>query len=173
MRNLLDMWRPERSMRELNALHRRMQNFFDDFPSFSSAPTEYRKEMDFVPACDWEETDKNYLISLEVPGVKKEDLEVKLCGDILTVSGEKKEERTEGKGARRAYERFHGRFERSFTLPNASETEKVEANYKDGVLSIAIPKSAAALSKTKRIQIGEGKDGAMGKSSQKAAEKAA
>lgn len=178
MRNLLDIWRPSSTnpWRELNALQRRMDRFFDEVPSFTSAfsTAEFRKDIDFVPACDFEETDNAYLVSLDVPGMTKDQLQVELSGNTLTISGEQKEEKTEGKGAQRCVERYHGRFERTFTLPQASETDKVEAHYKDGVLRIAVPKAVST--KARKIQIGEGKSGLLGKfekKEQKPTEKAA
>ena len=164
MRNLLDIWNPERSnpFREFGTLQRRMDRFFDDFAN--STPTvEFRKDLDFIPACDFEETDKKYSISLDVPGMSKDQLQVELSGNTLTISGEKNEEKTEGRGAGRSFERFHGRFERSFTLPHASETDKAEADYKDGVLRLSIPKSETAKAKTRKIQIGEEKATLFGK----------
>lgn len=149
MKTLLDIWRPERSnpWQEFNSLQRRMDLFFENFGS----------EVDFAPACDFEETDDAYLISIDVPGMTKDQLQVELSGNTLTVSGERKEEKKEEKAGRRSTERFHGRFERAFTLPQISEGEKVEADYKDGVLSIKLPKSAEAKAKTRKIQIGESK----------------
>lgn len=155
MRNLLDIWRPERSnpWREFSALQRRMDRLFDDFTNLM--PTaEFRKDVDFVPACDFEETDNTYLISLDVPGMSKDQIQIDLSGNTLRITGEQKEEKKETKSGQRYFERYHGQFERSFTLPQACETDNVEAHYKDGVLRIAVPKLVTA--KSRKIQIGEG-----------------
>lgn len=71
MRNLLDIWRPERTSpwREFNTLQRRMERLFGEFPeSTLPALSELRRDIDFVPACDYEETDTHYLISMDAPG---------------------------------------------------------------------------------------------------------
>ncbi len=164
MKNILDVWRPEQMnpWRELVSLQKQMDRLFTDFSRVESND-DYEKDVDFVPACDFEETENAYLISLDVPGIRKDELQVELSGNTLTIAGEQSEEKKEGKGAQRSYERYHGRFERSFTLPQVAESEKVEADYKDGVLRIALPKSEAMKMKTRRIQIGEGKSTFFGK----------
>lgn len=86
---------------------------------------------------------------------------MELRGNTLNISGDQREEKKEEKGTQKYSERYHGHFERFFTLPDVSDTEKVEAEYKDGVLRIAIPKAQAA--KSRKIQIGEGKSGIFAK----------
>lgn len=158
MKNLLDIWRPNQSnpWREFSLLQRQMDRLFDDVTRYEPM-TEMQGNVDFVPACDFEENDNNYLVNIDVPGMTKDQLNVELSGNTLTISGEKKEEKKEGKGKQRSYERFQGRFERSFTLPDITEGSKVEANYKDGVLRVAVTKAEAAKAKTRKIQINEGK----------------
>ncbi len=172
MKNMLDIWRSERTnpWREFASLQRQMDRLFDDFTRYE--PTvEFSNNVDFVPACDLDETDKHYLIALDIPGMTKEQLQVEITGNTLTISGEKKEEKKEGKGAQRSCERFRGRFERSFTLPELAASDQVEADYKDGVLRISIPKSEEAKAKTRKIQIGEGKNPLFGKPQAKMEEK--
>lgn len=172
MRNLLDVWRPERTnpWREFASLQRQMDRLFDDVTRYE--PTvEFSNDVDFVPACDIEETDGHYLMALDIPGMTKDQLKVEITGNTLTVSGEKKEEKKEGKGEQRTYERYHGRFERSFTLPQLAATDKVEADYKDGVLRVSVPKSEDAKAKTRKIQIGEAKNPLFGKPQVRAEEK--
>lgn len=170
MRNLFDVWRPERAnaWREIATLQRQMERLFDDV-SRREANAEFVKDVDFVPACDIEEAESHYLISLDIPGMKKEQLSVEIEGNTLTISGEKREEKEGAKGSRRAYERFHGRFERSFTLPDLAASDKVEADYKDGVLRISIPKSEQAKTKTRKIEIGDSGNLLFGKSPKKVA----
>jgi HSP20 family protein len=172
MRNMLDIWNPELNnpWRELVSLQRKMDRLFDGFAREDQQIDAY-KNVDFVPACDVEETEKNYLVALDIPGMKKDQLQVEITGNTLTVSGEKKEEKKEGKGAQRSYERYQGRFERSFTLPELAASDKVEAEYKDGVLRISIPKSEDAKAKTRKIQISDGKSPHL--PTQKGAERAA
>lgn len=170
MKNLLDIWRPERfnPFRELSTLQRQMDRLLDEFNRYEpSAGMSGR--VDFVPACDVEENDDSYVFSLDLPGMPREQLQVQVSGNTLTVSGEKKEETKEGKGRRRSYESYRGRFERSFTLPDISEASKIEADYQDGVLRILVPKAESAKAKTRRIAIGEGKSHLFNKPSGKAA----
>jgi len=94
---------------------------------------------DFSPAADVEETEKHYVLTLDVPGIDKKDIKIELKNDQLIVSGERK---TEKKDKKQHYvERSYGKFERVWTLPDTTDTEKVEASYRDGVLEISVPKS--------------------------------
>jgi HSP20 family protein len=166
IRNLLpDVFRGERGnwnpSREINRLQQKIDRVFDDFfqgnESFPSLLGSTRElvplegDMGFTPACDIEETDTQYVVTFDLPGVKKDEVKIDLQNNQLTVSGERKEE-TNGRKSRELY---YGSFCRSFTLPSNVEAENVEANYKDGVLQIALPKSA--VSTGKQIPIKEGK----------------
>lgn len=96
---------------------------------------------DWSPSVDIEEEDDKYLIKADLPGVDKENIDVKLENGVLSIRGEKTTESETGKGTKRhRTERFHGSFARSFTLPEAVKADQVEASYKDGVLSLVIPK---------------------------------
>ena len=104
------------------------------------------------PAIDVDEDDDGYTICVELPGVSKEDVDVGLEGNLLTIRGDKREEkRGEGKGRRRWTERSYGAFERSFTLPSDADAEGVDATFRDGVLRIELKKSEA--SKPKSISV--------------------
>lgn len=98
----------------------------------------------FAPAVDIDENEKQYLVTVEIPGGKKEDVQVEVEAGVLTIRGEKKSEREEKKDQRRWVERSYGSFVRSFTLPQNADAEHVEASFKDGVLTLVIPKSEAA-----------------------------
>ena len=96
------------------------------------------------PTVDIEENDDNYMITADLPGVDKDDIEVRLENGVLSITGEKHVDKETGKGTRQhRTERFQGSFSRRFTLPTAIEADKVNADYKDGVLSLAIPKLEA------------------------------
>lgn len=90
-------------------------------------------------------------VKAEVPGMKKEDIEVSVEGNVLTIAGERKEEHEEHKGEAFRSERYFGRFERSVSLSEAVDPGKVQANYKDGVLTITLPKSEQQ--KAKQIEV--------------------
>jgi HSP20 family protein len=109
---------------------------------------------DWAPTVDIEEEDDKYLIKADVPGVEKKDIEVSLDNGILSIRGEKNVEKESGKGSKRhRTERYHGSFARSFTLPTAVQADKVDASYKDGVLSLVIPKAEEVKPKTIDIKV--------------------
>ena len=102
---------------------------------------------EWSPALDVTETEKEYLIRCEVPGVHKENLDISLSGNVLRITGHK-EAVQEGKGETYLYrEREAGRFVRTLKFPVPIEEGKVEAAYQDGILTVRVPKAAAALSK--------------------------
>jgi HSP20 family protein len=111
----------------------------------------------FNPTCDVEETESHYLMSFDLPGMKKDEVKIELVDNQLVVSGERKEEHREDKKSWRFTERRYGKFQRVFTLPSAVDSSKIEADYQEGVLKIAVPKAETA--KPKQIRIGEGKTG--------------
>jgi HSP20 family protein len=109
---------------------------------------------DWAPSCDIEEQEDRYVIKADLPGVDKKDIDVKLENGVISIRGEKQTEKETGKGTKRhRTERFHGSFARSFTLPDAVKDERVEANYKDGVLSLVIPKAEEAKPKSIDIKV--------------------
>lgn len=121
--------------------------FFDDFYPLST-----REEKDeWLPAFDVSENEKEYLVTAELPGMEVKDIDVTLSEGILTVKGEKKQEHEEkGKDYHRI-ERRYGSFHRSFSIPGKIKTEGVDANYKDGILRLTLPKTEE--SETKRIEV--------------------
>ena len=109
-------------------------------------------ERALAPAIDVSEDDKQYVISAELPGVKKEDVTVELHQGVLTVHGEKKSEREEKKERPRWVERSYGTFTRSLTLPSDAVADRIDAGFADGVLTVTIPKSEAAKPRTVAIR---------------------
>jgi len=109
---------------------------------------------DWVPSVDVSETVGEYQIKAEIPDVKKEDVKVTLEDGVLTIQGERKQEK-EVKGKRyHRVERSYGRFARSFTLPDVIDEEKVKAEFKDGILHLALPKSEKAKPKAIEVTVG-------------------
>ena len=106
---------------------------------------------DWTPALDVYDEKDRYVVSVELPGLKKEEINLAVYDGVLTVSGERKSEREGKEGQTARSERFFGKFERSVTLPAAVNTANVTANYKDGVLLIELPKAEEA--KPKQIQV--------------------
>jgi len=135
------LWDVQRQMdRVLNGL-----NFYgSETEAPWGPPTEIREDAEAL------------YVEVEVPGVRSEDIELTVENNVLTVSGEKRIEREEGKddGDYRLFERRYGRFSRSFTLPPTVDPQRVDANYDNGVLAVRLPKSEE--SKPRRIQVKAG-----------------
>jgi HSP20 family protein len=109
---------------------------------------------DWAPSVDIEEAEDKYVIKADLPGVEKKDIDVKLENGVLSIRGEKNVEKETGKDTRHhRRERFHGTFARSFTLPDAVRAEAVDASYRDGVLTLHIPKKEEAKPKSIDIKV--------------------
>ncbi len=106
----------------------------------------------WVPAMDVSEDDRQYVITVELPGTKREDVTLESHENRLTIRGEKRDEREEKKEHRRYVERSFGSFSRSFSLPNDADSEHIEASFENGVLSICIPKLEEAKPRTVDIK---------------------
>ena len=105
----------------------------------------------WVPAVDFFEDKDNFIVKAELPGMKKEEIEIALHDGVLSLSGERKaDEKYESAQACRS-ERFLGRFQRTLSLPAAVEADKVQATYKDGILTVTLPKAEEA--KPKQIEV--------------------
>lgn len=102
----------------------------------------------FAPAFDVKETKDSYRITADLPGVKESDLDLKVTGNRLTITGSRDDEREDKTDAYYTYERNFGSFQRSFGLPDGADTNHVHAELKAGVLTIAIPKKAGEQTKT-------------------------
>jgi HSP20 family protein len=115
------------------------------FPAFSG-----RNDF-FNPAVEVKEEEKRYVVSLDVPGMKKEEIKLEIHENELNISGERRREETRNEKGSTYTERSYGKFKRSFSLPSNVEASKVEASYKDGTLNVFIPKTDEV--KPKLIQI--------------------
>lgn len=102
--------------------------------------TESRPGRQCTLNADVKETAKSYEVSVEMPGMEQKDIKVTVLENVLTLKGEKKREKGNEQAAYYARERCFGAFERSFTLPTNVQTDKVMASYRDGILSILLPK---------------------------------
>jgi HSP20 family protein len=109
-----------------------------------------------APSADVMETREEIRVSLELPGMRPDDVEVNLENNVLTITGEKREERKEDDREDRWHlsERRYGRFTRSFVLPRDVDQDRIHASFENGVLTVAIPKSEKA--KARRIEISDG-----------------
>ena len=134
-------------------LQNRLNSIFNDF----ARPDEAQETLtaaNFIPAVDIYEDDQKLVLKLEVPGVKQEDLDVRLENQTLTVKGERKFESEEKQENFHRIERRFGTFARSFTLPVTVDTSSVSAKYEHGVLAIQLAKKEAAKPKQVKIEIG-------------------
>jgi HSP20 family protein len=105
----------------------------------------------WVPAVDLYEDKDNLVVRAEVPGMKKEDIEISLHDGYLTLSGERKQEQKYESAEAYRSERFLGRFQRTINLPCQVDADKIKATYTDGVLTVTLPKAEEA--KPKQIQV--------------------
>ncbi len=134
--------------RELDHLTSRLgQLFNEDMPTPANGGN-------WLPAVNVEESGDELVLTAEVPGMNRDDIELELENNVLSIRGEKSEERKEGEEGKRyhLWERRHGSFQRSFTLPRSVRPEDIAAEYRDGILTVRMPKAAEA--KTRKIEIG-------------------
>ncbi len=149
-------------------MRRELDRLFDDFgagfwrspfrsPLFDVAPLR-RAEAAFraMPAADVSETDKAYEITAELPGMDEKNIEVKLANGVLTIKGEKQEEKEEKQKDYHMRERSFGSFQRTFQVPDGVDSDKIEASFKNGVLSVTLPKSPEAQKAEKKIAVKTG-----------------
>ena len=144
-------WDP---FRELEEVSDRLNRMF----ARPAAPRTNGKETmivaDWAPSVDISETEGEYQIKAEIPDVKKEDVKITLEDGVLTIQGQRKQEK-EDKGTRyHRIERSYGSFVRTFSLPDVIEVERVKAEFKDGVLNLHLPKSEKAKPKAIEVKVG-------------------
>jgi HSP20 family protein len=105
------------------------------------------------PAVDIREREDAYLVELELPGLTKDDVKITMENNILTIQGEKKHEKEEKRGDYHRTERVYGSFQRSFTLPSSVKNDKIEAQYKNGILTVSLPKVEEAKPKAIEVKV--------------------
>ncbi len=139
----------------LSALHRRLDRMFDDFfGDFGLGPAgAITRTVDFVPRMDVSETEKEYTLTAELAGIDDKDVDITLQDNVLTVRGEKKVERDEKSERCSLMERSYGTFSRSVALPAEVQEDKIEASFKNGVLTVRLPKTEVQQPKAKKIEI--------------------
>ena len=142
-------------MADVAVLQNRLNSIFNDFARPDDAQ-ETLSVGNFMPAVDIYEDDQKLVLKLEVPGIKQEDLDVRLENQTLTVKGERKFESEEKEENFHRIERRFGSFTRSFTLPVSVDTASVAAKYENGVLAIQLAKKEAAKPKQVKIEISNG-----------------
>ncbi|MDL1893980.1 Hsp20/alpha crystallin family protein [Sphingobacteriales bacterium CHB3] len=148
-------WNPVRDLAtfpsDIVSMQKEINHMFDRF--FRGGTLEEGDIMPttWLPAVDLVEKDNEFVAKVELPGVNKDDVKITLQENILTIRGEKKEEKETKESSYHRLERSYGSFQRSFTLPTTVKADKVEAQYKDGILTINLPKAEEA--KRKQIEV--------------------
>jgi len=152
---MLTRWEPFGGIRrrgdvfgDLSRMQEDMNRFFDDFFG------EHRRglaEGAWLPAVDVSETEGEFVVRAELPGMDHEDIDINVQNNILTLKGEKKQEKKEENESFHRLERSYGSFSRSFTLPTGVSPDDIKASFKDGVLEVTMPKAEEV--KAKRIAI--------------------
>jgi len=145
-KNEVSTWSPFRDMVNMQReVGRIFDGLFSDFDRDGNAITSWSPRADVV------ENNDSYVIKAELPGVSKNDVKITLRENVLTIKGEKKAEKEEKDHNYHRIERSYGSFERSFSLPSNVKSDKIDAAYKDGVLTLTLPKSEEA--KPKEIEV--------------------
>jgi len=144
----------------LTQLHNDLDHMFDsllrgfDMPSVEGGQAHSQDNVVLRPKVDVTSTDKEYTITVEVPGVDEKDVKLELAADgLLTIQGEKKHEKEHKDKNVHRVERSYGSFQRTLSLPEDASQENVEAAFKNGVLTVTVPRKAVAETSTKRIEI--------------------
>ena len=146
-------WEPFRLMRDLMS--------WDPFAEM--LPSVNRESMVFTPRFEVKETKDAYVFKADLPGIEEKDLDITLTGNRLTVSGSREAEQRQETDTYYAYERSYGSFSRSFTLPEGADFDRCDADLKNGVLTVSVPKKPENQPKKISLKsIGEKVKGALG-----------
>ncbi|MBU2640813.1 MAG: Hsp20/alpha crystallin family protein [Gammaproteobacteria bacterium] len=135
---------------------REIEDLFDRYTSKLGWPSLGREAFsttEWSPKVDISETDKAFTIKAELPEVRKEDIKVNIENGMLSISGERKQEKEEKDKKFHRIERFYGSFMRSFTLPGNVDAAQIKAEYKDGMLNLSLPKTAENKPKATEVKI--------------------
>ncbi|KOR38292.1 MULTISPECIES: Hsp20/alpha crystallin family protein [Planktothricoides] len=140
---------PYSPFREIETMQRQINRLFDNLVGF----TEDGYNTSFIPAAEIEETEQALHLKLEVPGLEPKDLNVEVTADAVSISGERKSEtRTEEQGMVRSEFRY-GKFQRLIPLPTRIQNNNVQAEYKDGILHLTLPKTEEEKNKVVKVTI--------------------
>ena len=154
----MQAWRPFESLR------REVDRLFEDFtmnpfrlpfrrPAFDIEPFWQAESWIAAPAVDLVEKEKAFELTAELPGLDEKNVEVKVANGVLTIKGEKQEDKEEKNKDFHMRERRFGSFERALRIPETVDTDKIEASFKKGVLTVTLPKTAEAQKPVKKIEV--------------------
>jgi HSP20 family protein len=138
---------------ELEDVSKQLNRIFNKFPARIEPGRELLTMADWQPRVDITETDTAYLIKGEIPGVNKEDIKVNIENGMITMSGERKQEKEEKNKKFHRIERSYGSFMRSFRVPDNVDESAIKAEVKDGMLNVTMPKSAQAKAKSTNVPV--------------------
>jgi len=131
-------------------LENRLQQIFNNWPAEATSAN----VSDWIPAVDLAEEQDRYILTADLPGVTKEDIDLSLTDDVLTLKGSRKAESEEKKKGYHRVERSYGSFQRSFRIPGGVDGSKIEANFKHGVLNVVLPKPEESRPRQIDVKIG-------------------
>jgi HSP20 family protein len=143
-------WDP---FRDLGILQERMNRVFEDAAGRGWKNDEPSATTSWSPAVDIYETDSEIMVQAELPGIDRKDIALQLENNVLTLKGDRRFEKETNQENYHRIERSYGGFSRAFTIPTVVDEEKIRADYRDGILKIALPKKEQV--KAKQIKIGE------------------
>ncbi|MGB6230536.1 MAG: Hsp20/alpha crystallin family protein [Litorimonas sp.] len=150
--------RPVAQQRGYSIFDHMQREMADMFSRAQSLIDEHEDEQDgasfFTPAIDHHETDDEYRLSLELPGVKREDVDVSVENGQITISGDKKSRYEVKDDTQARTETRYGRFQRSLPLPDGIDEDAIEASFEDGVLELTLPKAAVEQPQSRKLEIG-------------------
>jgi HSP20 family protein len=148
-------WNPVRDLAsfpsDILGMQREINHMFDRFFRGGVTDDAELSVNSWMPAVELVEKDEEFIAKVELPGVSKDDVKITLQDNVLTIRGEKKDEKETKNSNYHRIERSYGSFQRSFALPTSVRGDKVDAQYKDGILTIALPKADEA--KRKQIEV--------------------
>lgn len=146
-------WNPFRELEEMNE---RVNRMFGGTALARDTQHDVKDALvafDWAPSVDISETPEEFQIKAELPEVKKDDVKITIEGGVLRIAGERKQEKQEQTKKWHRVERTYGSFMRSFTLPDNVDNAKIHADYKDGMLTLRLPKSATVKPKSVEVKI--------------------
>lgn len=146
----LAKWEP---LKELDDVYSRLNRIFKRGELRNESSNETLKVADWLPSVDISETDSAYLIKGEIPGVEKEDIKITLERGMLTIQGERKQEREEKGEKFYRCECSYGNFVRSFRIPEDADESAIKAEFKNGMLNVSVNKSAKAKARAVNISV--------------------
>lgn len=141
------------AFRGLQSLQQDMNRIFDEFFRGDLLANDSLFARDWNPAVDILENNDQFVLKAEIPGMTKDDVKITLENNVLTIRGEKKNETEKKEGDFHRIERSYGSFERSFTVPGTIKVNEIDAQYKDGVLTLTLPKAEEAKPKSIEVKV--------------------